>query len=178
MSPARGLLVEPVVGRGRWLSNCVIATTLAAFAVSVPPLGDAHERARDRARSVLAGAGVRLPEWRLFAPNVHKTNSELVAEVTLADGSVRHWRSPGFGDDRSAWRRFSEGQLPKFYDNVRRDRNQAAWRPFAAWVAREVAPGERVAHVRLERIVTELPPPGREAEARVIRHAFYERWFR
>jgi hypothetical protein len=156
----------------------VIVTVLVAFAVSLPPLGTTHGRARDEARAALAVAGVRLPEWRLFAPNVHKTNSSLVARVTLADGSVRYWRSPEFGADRSAWRRFSEGQLPKFYDNVRRDRNQLAWRPFAGWVAREVAPGERVSHVRLERIVTELAPPGCEEDAQVVRHAFYERWFR
>jgi hypothetical protein len=160
----------------------VIAAVLASFAVSLPPLGEAHARLREGARSRLAMLGVRLPEWRLFAPNVHKTNSELSAEVTLSDGSVRHWRSPEFSPERSAWRRFREGQLPKFYDNVRRDKNREAWRPFAAWVANEVAPGERVVRVRLARTVTELAPPGAErggkASDDVVHHVFYERRFR
>jgi hypothetical protein len=136
-----------------------------------------HGTVRERAHAVLASLGVRPPEWRLFAPNVHKANATLSAEITLADGSVRHWSSPRFGE-RPFYRRFREGQLPKFYDNVRRDKHRAAWRPFAAWVAREVARGERVTHVRLVRTVTELAPPGRNEEERVVRHAFYERWFR
>lgn len=176
------MLVEPVVGRWRWLSNGVIAVMLGSFAVSLPPLGDAHAVLRDRARSGLATIRVSPMEWRLFAPNVHKTNSELSAEVTLADGSVRHWASPDFGSRRGAWRRFREGQLPKFYDNLRRDKHRAAWRPFAAWVANEVAPGERVTRVRLARTVVELAPPGapdeRVGTGRTVRHVFYERWFR
>jgi hypothetical protein len=160
----------------------VIAATLAAFSVSLPPLGDAHGRWRERARSALALVGLRPPEWRLFAPNVHKTNSELSAEVTLADGSVRRWASPSFGEDRSAWRRFREGQLPKLYDNLRRDKHHAAWRPLAAWVAEEVAPGERVVRVRLARTVAELAPPSSGgkggAPPEVVHHVFYERWFR
>ena len=47
--------------------------------------------------------------------------------MTLADGSVRRWTSPSFGKDRSAWRRFREGQLPKFYDNLYRDAEEDYW---------------------------------------------------
>lgn len=162
---------------GRWWSNGVIAVALGAFALGLPPLGALHGEARERTRAMLARLRVKPPEWRLFAPNVHKTNATLSAEVTLADGSIRHWSSPDFGE-RPLHRRFREGQLPKFYDNLRRDKHSAAWRPFAGWVAREVGRGERVTHVRLVRTVTELPPPGRDEEARVVRHAFYERWFR
>jgi hypothetical protein len=170
------LLVEPVVRLKRGWSNAVIAVALGAFVLGVPPLGAVHGEGRERLRAILARLHVKPPEWRLFAPNVHKTNAALSAEVTLADGSVRHWSSPELAG-RPLHRRFREGQLPKFYDNVRRDRHRAAWRPFAAWVAREAGRGERVTHVRLVRTVVELPPPGRE-EARVVRHAFYERWFR
>lgn len=155
----------------RWWSNGVIAVALGAFALGVPPLGAGHGALRERALAALSRLHLKPPEWRLFAPNVHKTNVSLSAEVTLADGSVRYWSSPDFGE-RPAYRRFREGQLPKFYDNVRRDKHRAAWRPFAAWVAREAARGERVAHVRLVRRVTELAPPGREEEERVVRHAF------
>jgi hypothetical protein len=155
----------------------VIVAALVSFAVSLPPLGGLHGEARSRLRAALGRVGVRPPDWRLFAPNVHKTNTELSGELTLADGSTRRWTSPEFGE-RTAFRRFREGQLPKFYDNVRRDKNRAAWRPFAAWVAREAAPGERVVHVRLVRTVTELAAPGRDGDERVVRHAFYERWFR
>jgi hypothetical protein len=170
------------VGHARWLSNGAIAATLISFAVSLPPLGAVHARLREKARSGLATLGLRTPEWRLFGPNVHKTNSALSAEVTLADGTLRRWTSPEFGPERSAWRRFREGQLPKFYDNLRRDRHRQAWRPFSAWVANEVAPGESVVRVRLARTVTELAPPGaprtREAQGHVVHHVFYERRFR
>lgn len=159
----------------------MIAGALASFAVSLPPLGATHGALREWARSALERRHVRVPEWRLFAPNVHKTNSSLSAEVTLADGRVRHWTSPDFGSDRSAWRRFREGQLPKFYDNLRRDKHREAWRPFAVWVANEVAPGERVTHVKLERTVVELAPPAGPGATpvsdRAVHHVFYERWF-
>lgn len=158
------------------MSNGVVAVTLATFAVSLPPLGAVHGELRESARSRLAALRVRPPEWRLFAPNVHKTNAALSAEVTLADGTTRRWMSPDFGE-RTLARRFHEGQLPKLYDNLRRDKNRAVWRPLAAWVAREAAPRERVTHVRLERTVTEIAAPGRGAD-RVLRHSFYERWFR
>ncbi len=62
--------------------------------------------------------GLCQPEWRLFAPNVHKTNSYLSAEVMLANGETRHWSSPDFGD-RSLREKFAQGQLPKLYDNLR-----------------------------------------------------------
>jgi hypothetical protein len=150
---------------------------LGVFALGLPPMGEWHAEGRERARALLSRVQVKPPEWRLFGPNVHKTNTELSAEITLASGGVRHWRSPDFGE-RTPIRRFREGQLPKFYDNVRRDKNRAAWRPFAAWVAREAAPGERVVRVRLVRTVTELAAPGRDGDERVVRHAFYERWFR
>ncbi len=176
------MLVEPVVRPQRWLSNAVIVATLATFAVSLPPLGDGHTRLRDVARSYLAALGWRPPEWRLFAPNVHKTNSRLSAEVTLADGRVRHWVSPDFGSDRSGFRRFREGQLPKFYDQLRRDKHRDAWRPFATWVANEVARGERVQRVKLARTVVELAPPVDPGQApapeRTVQHVFYEWWLR
>jgi hypothetical protein len=174
------LLVEPVVASSRWLSNGVIVVTLGAFAVSFPPLSTSHEAVRERARSTLGECGVRPPEWRLFAPNVHKTNTVLVAHVTLADGTVQRWESPDFRD-RSWLRRFREGQLPKFWDNLRRDKNHAAWRPFARWAAQQAAPGERVAKVELERRVTEVSAPvvdrAPAAGAPTTRHVFYERWF-
>jgi hypothetical protein len=175
------LLVEPVVVRSRWLSNGVIAVTLATFAVSLPPLGAAHGTLRERARASLGALGVRPPEWRLFAPNVHKTNTVLVADITLADGAVRQFRSPDFRG-RSPLLRFREGQLPKFWDNLRRDRNRSAWRPFAHWVARHAAPGEHVTGVRLERRVSEVAAPTADVEGAskpsTTRHVFYERWFR
>jgi hypothetical protein len=175
------LLVEPVVARTRWLSNGVIAVTLAAFAVSLPPLGAAHGAVRERARSTLGAWGIRPPEWRLFAPNVHKTNTVLVAHVTLADGTVQLWQSPDFRE-RSWIRRFREGQLPKFWDNLRRDKNRAAWRPFAQWAAQQAAPGARVTEVKLERRVSEVAVPVvAEANARPASttcHVFYERRFR
>jgi hypothetical protein len=160
----------------RWVSNGVIAVSLVVLAVSLPPLGAVHGAAREWTRAQLSAFGVRLPEWKLFAPNVHKENVVLSAEVTLADGSTRRWTSPDFAE-RSFGRRFCEGQLPKFYDSLRRDKHSAAWRPFAAWVAREVAPGEGVTRVRLERTVSEIAAPGAES-GRIVRHAFYERWFR
>jgi hypothetical protein len=170
-----------VVARSRWLSHGVIAVALATFAVSLPPLGADHGALRERARASLGVFGIRPPEWRLFAPNVHKTNTVLAAEVTLADGTLRRWESPDFRG-RSPLRRFREGQLPKFWDNLRRDKHRAAWRPFAHWVARQAAPGEHVTRVRLERRVTEVPGPAAAgadaAGASSIHHVFYERWFR
>jgi hypothetical protein len=140
-----------------------------------------------RIREPLVGAlsvfGLYQPEWRLFAPNVHKTNSYLTAEVVLANGATRYWSSPDFGD-RSQREKFAEGQLPKLYDNVRLDRNRAVWRPFAEWVAREVAPNDRVRSVRLVRHFAEIPPPGPETWSAALpqrseyrAHVFYERRF-
>jgi hypothetical protein len=131
----------------------------------------------------LSALGLCQPEWRLFGPNVHKTNSYLTAEVQLENGETRFWASPDFGE-RSLRERFIQGQLPKLLDNLRRDRNRAAWRPFAEWVAREVAPGEKVRSVRLARHFYEIPPPAlatwsvsKVGRDEYQKHVFYERRF-
>jgi hypothetical protein len=167
----------------RIFPHAVIAVTLVTFALGLPPIAAAHARLRSGWCSGLAVLGLCPPEWKLFAPNVHKTNTALIAHVALADGRERRWESPAFARLGFAGR-FREGQLPKFYDNLRRDENSAAWRPFAEWVAREAAPGGAVWSVRLERRYTDIPAPSAEAYARdepdagARNHTFYERWFR
>jgi hypothetical protein len=168
----------------RTTTNALIAGALALllFTGLSAALGIGG-RVREPLVGALSAVGLYQPEWRLFAPNVHKTNSYLTAEVVLADGTTRHWSSPDF-TDRSQIEKFSQGQLPKLYDNVRLDRNRAAWRPFAEWVAREVAPNEAVRSVRLIRHFFEIPPPGpdswsapRPQRSEYRTHVFYERWF-
>jgi hypothetical protein len=163
------------------LKNALVALLLLGLVtMAVPPIGDWHARLRTALANGLSTVGLCQPQWKLFAPNVHKLNSRIAAEVVLVDGSVLHWISPDFAD-RSALQKLTQGQLPKFYDNLRRDRNHAAWRSFATWVAREVAPGRNVRLVRLERRYAEIPAPLSEAplprrneHAQFRSHVFYE----
>jgi hypothetical protein len=165
------------------LKNGLIALALLALiAVGIPPIGPGHAQLRKAFASGLSAVGLCQPEWKLFAPNVHKHNCRIVAEVVLDDGSVRHWASPDF-QQRSFLERLTQGQLPKFYDNLRRDRNQAAWSSFALWVAHEVAPDRKLRLIRLERRCSEvelparasLPPRARRSE--LVSHVFYEARF-
>lgn len=159
-----------------------VALGLLVFC-GLPPACDAQSELRKPLVGALAAIGLCQPEWRLFAPNVHKTNSYLRAEVTLADGSRRDWQSPDF-TERGFSTKLMQGQLPKFYDNLRLDRHRAAWRPLSDWITRELAPGGKVRRVRLERRFWDIPapdphhwderPPARESYRG---HVFYERWF-
>lgn len=166
----------------RRMTHAIIGAALVLLPLcGLPPACSAQASLRKPLVGALSAIGLCQPEWRLFAPNVHKTNSYLSAEVTLADGSTRHWQSPDFGE-RSWTTRLLQGQLPKLYDNLRLDRNRAAWRPFAEWVAREVGRGERVRSVRLERRFYEIPAPGAggyqlrpPAREHYRAHLFYER---
>jgi hypothetical protein len=171
--------------RERAAKNIAIAVGLALLGFcGLPAACGAHDQLRKPVVGALSAIGLCQPEWRLFAPNVHKTNSYLQAEVTLADGSRRHWQSPDFGK-RDVATRLMQGQLPKFYDNLRLDRHRAAWRPLAEWIAREVAPAGDARVVRLERRFWDIPapdaagwaqpPPPREAYRS---HVFYERRLR
>jgi hypothetical protein len=156
------------------LKNALIALGLVGLiTTAVPPVGALHAQLRKAVASALAAVGLCQPEWKLFGPNVHKQNSRIAAEVVLADGSVRSWSSPDF-EHRSLREKLTQGQLPKFYDNLRRDRNRAAWRPFAEWVAREVAPGQQVRRVRLERQFSEIAGPDDRERRDVRSHVFYE----
>jgi len=160
------------------VKNALIALALVGLiTTAVPPIGACHSQLRTAFAGGLSAVGLCQPQWKLFAPNVHKVNSRITAEVVLADGSVRHWASPTF-EHRSLLEKLRQGQLPKFYDNLRRDRNRAAWRPFAEWVAREVAPGHTVRVVRLERHVSEIPEPASGEQRGVSSHVFYEVSFR
>lgn len=168
----------------RTTRNCLIAFALALLLFSgLPTSSELHRRVRKPVVDALSALGLCQPEWRLFGPNVHKTNSYLTAEVVLESGQLRFWSSPDFAE-RGLRERFVQGQLPKLFDNLRRDKNRAAWRPFAEWVAREVAPGEKVRAVRLARHFVEIPPPDSKAWAKdkvqrneYQKHVFYERRF-
>jgi hypothetical protein len=158
--------------------NALIALLLLGLVTTaVPPIGACHAQVRTAFASGLSAVGLCQPQWKLFAPNVHKINSRITAEVVLADGSVRYWTSPAF-ENRSFLEKLRQGQFPKFYDNLRRDRNRAAWRPFAEWVAREVAPDRDVRVVRLERRVSPIAEPGRGEPHPSHSHVFYELRFR
>jgi hypothetical protein len=167
------------------VKNALIALALLGLVTTaVPPIGACHSQLRTAFASGLSAVGLCQPQWKLFAPNVHKVNSRITAKVVLADGSTRYWASPAF-ERRSLLEKLRQGQLPKFYDNLRRDRNRAAWRPFAEWVAREVAPGRAVRVVRLERHVAEIaepvsgePLPPRHDGQEFRSHVFYELWLR
>ncbi len=160
-----------------------VALSLLVFC-GLPSACGAQRELREPVVGALSAVGVCQPEWRLFAPNVHKTNSYLHAEVTLTDGTRRDWESPNFGG-RDLTTKLVQGQLPKFYDNLRLDRQRAAWRPLARWIAHEVAPARDVSRVRLERRFWDVPPPDvagwdappapREAYRS---HVFYARSFR
>lgn len=169
----------------RTVTNAAIALVLALLAFcGLPPWGAAQQELRKPLVGALSAVGLCQPEWRLFAPNVHKTNSYLRAEVTLSDGSTRDWQSPDF-TDRNVVTKLAQGQLPKFYDNLRLDRHRAAWRPLADWIAREVAPAGGARRVRLERRFWDIPAPDANdwtteppPRAAYWGHVFYERRFR
>lgn len=171
--------------RERAATNIGIAVVLALLGLCGLPASCATQsELRKPLASALSAIGLCQPEWRLFAPNVPKTNSYLRAEVTLVDGSVRHWQSPDF-EARDLAAKVMQGPLPKLYDNLRMDRHRAAWRPLADWIAREVAPAGDARRVRLERRFWDIPapdtagwaqpPPPREAYRS---HVFYERRLR
>lgn len=151
--------------------NGLIAAALAVLLFTgLPASCSVQSRLRQPLVGALAAVGLCQPEWRLFAPNVHKTNSYLTAEVVLASGATRYWSSPDFGE-RSVREKFAQGQLPKLYDNLRLDKNQAAWRPFAEWVARQVSPAEPVRSVRLVRHFFDIRRPVRSLGLRRCRSA-------
>jgi len=169
----------------RRVTNVGIAVVLALLVVcGLPPACGAQSELRKPLVGALSAIGLCQPEWRLFAPNVHKTNSYLHAEVTLADGSRREWESPDFAG-RDLATRLVQGQLPKFYDNLRLDRHRAAWRPLAEWIAREVAEPGAARRVVLERRFWDIPAPAEVGwdrapppRAAYRAHVFYERRFR
>jgi hypothetical protein len=165
--------------------NIAIAAVLALLGFcGLPPACGAQNELRKPLVGALSALGMCQPEWRLFAPNVHKTNSYLRAEVTLVDGTQRVWESPDF-TRRDLATKLAQGQLPKLYDNLRLDRHRAAWRPLTDWIVREVAPEGRARRVRLERRFWDIPPPEtagwetRPPPREAYRaHVFYERKLR
>jgi hypothetical protein len=170
----------------RWVLNAFIGLWLTMLLVTgLPSVWKVHESVREPLARALASVGMARPKWRLFAPNVHKLNSYIVAEIDLDEGSRLVWSTPEWRH-RTLFRRFSEGQLPKFYDNLRRDRNRAAWRPFAAWVVRRSGAGADARAIRLERRFWEVPPPASGAALCVLppreafpgRYVFYEKRLR
>jgi hypothetical protein len=172
-----------IVRGGHVVDGFIALALFSALLLGLPSSCTAHRTLRKPVAAALGSLGLAQPHWRLFAPNVHKLNSYIVAVVELDDGSTRVWTSPDWRN-RTASERFVQGQLPKFYDNLRRDRYQAAWRPFAEWVVRTVAPGRRARSVRLERRFSAVPAPTPEALLTAAaparqdyegRHVFYER---
>lgn len=145
-----------------WSGRAIDALLGAAFSLllltGLPPACNRQNQLREAVVGALTAVGICQPRWRLFAPNVHKTNSYITAEVVLASGEKRHWSSPSFAA-RSWGEKLVQGQLPKLYDNLRLDKHRAAWRPFAGFLERQIAPGQDVTSVRLTRHYYEIPPP-------------------
>lgn len=145
-----------------------------------PVFSETQDRIKQAIDPVMDVSGLWQGSWRLFGPSVHKQNGYIVAEFALRDGSRVRWRSPDF-ERRTLTDKFVQGRLPKLYDNLRRDRYRAAWRPFAEWVTRRAELSAPPVNVSLTRAFAYVPAPRFDgtpvSPPATHTHTFYRRTF-
>lgn len=107
-------------------------------------------------------------DWSLFAPDPARRSAWLVAEVELADGTVRTWRPPGNGE--GLWSPYRGYRWRKWANSVIRHRDRSEMLPSAArFAAGQVAAADdRVEVVRLIVIRDDPEHPGRPLERELL----------
>jgi len=147
--------------RGRAAISLLIAAILVGVAICALPDSALRRDLVGRAAPALNAVGLD-QRWDLFAPDPRRTSIDLVAHVSLSDGSVERWLVPrrdelagAYSDYR--WRKLAEQAIVRGGDPV-------LVRRLGAWIARERTEPDRSAlQVQLVARFAALAPPGSDA---------------
>jgi hypothetical protein len=152
---------EPM--KRRYLVNVFLVLFLSAVVIdTVPPVSPLHQRLKDAIDPVLDATGLWQESWQLFAPQVDRINVMVSAKIRYDDGTSVTWRSPDWLK-MSIWQRVIGFRDMELIDNIRLDKNRAAWASFADYLAGTVAhpsnPGAMPVEVKLVRHWAYVPRP-------------------
>ena len=147
--------------RGRATVSAGIVAILVGVTTSALPDSPLRRSLLGPVAPVLNAVGAD-QRWDLFAPDPRRTSIDLVAYVTLSDGSVSRWYPPrrdaltgAYSDYR--WRKLAEAATVRGGDPV-------LARQLAAWLARTWASGDvEPVHVQVVSRLVPLAPLGRDA---------------
>jgi hypothetical protein len=149
----------------RVAANVFIVCFLSLILIdAMPRMSSLHRRLKDGVDVILDKTALWQGEWKLFAPNVDKTNVRITAELYYPGGGQVSWESPDW-PTMSIWQKVLKFRHEEYYDNIRTDRFSTAWRSFGDYLARTTpAPDGR--KVRPTKIVftrhwAQIPRPTR-----------------
>lgn len=115
--------------------------------------------------------------WSMFSPDPPRVNAWLVADVTMKDGTVRHWSPPSMPALDYVERYRKERYRKWAQDHVRQDKEKKHWPYAARFIAREVCtdPANPPVKVALIRVWRTIPAPdGTGANDKEKRVRFYQ----
>lgn len=152
---------------GKGVITVVILALLATLAYTNLPDSAVRADLQPGFGPTAAALGLN-QDWSLFAPDPTRRSSWLVAEVELADGTVRTWRPPGNGE--GFWSPYRGYRWRKWADSVIRHRARPEMLPSAArFAAGQVTEGDdRVEVVRLIVIRDDPEHPERPRERELL----------
>ena len=166
--PGYGLMAGTPVGRAL-LSVLLATATLTLVVWNVPEPFGLRDDLRPIVRPYVHALAID-QNWELFSPNPSVTSIEVVADVTLADGSTARYEFPGGEPVIGAYRQY---HWRKYLRRLRLDDNRRLWAPAAAWVASGF--DEPVTEVVLVRRFAKTPEPGSNDRYEWTEVEFY-RW--
>lgn len=158
---------ESILGR-RVLSGFVTLTVLAIIVWNLPA-SELKDTISPYVAPYVTSAGLS-QSWRIFAPNLRRTDQSLYARVEYSDGDTAIWSPPG---DRALGAVRTE-RWRKFLDVARQDSSADLWNPLARHIAREhVSGGVSPTSVTLVRASTPVPEPGSDDQPESGAEEFY-----
>ena len=153
----------PAALRRRWVNLFLAGFLVVLLVDAFRPLGAAHQGLKDALDLPLDLTGLWQGPWRLYAPDVDKTNLRLRAEVVFADRAIATYHSPDWSR-RSVWRGYVEARHVNYFNNVLLAGKEPAWDALCAYLARTLPHPEgkpaAVVEVTLSLRGAAVPPPG------------------
>lgn len=136
--------------RRPWLDLVIVVLLFVMAGTGLPTYLPGQKAVEDALDPVVEALGIGQANWKLFAPNVDKSNGWVEAEITWSDGSTSTWSTPDW-QARNAWERLVQGRYPKIVGYYGSDNWKALSLPLARYVLREARPPAK--GVKPERIV-------------------------
>ena len=152
-----------MTSRQKIAANVFIVCFVTLGLIDATPVTSAnHARLKSLVDPFLDTSGLWQGDWRLFAPEPRKINVTVSARF-IGDGVSLEWNSPDWRE-LSVPEKFFFVRHTKFYDALRLDENQGAWKAFAEYRLRQLPPTVREGVVRVDLIRSwkETPNPNQQ----------------
>ncbi|GBF81410.1 hypothetical protein [Aphanothece sacrum] len=147
----------------RFVLNTFIAFILFLILIDgLPETSLLHGRLKQMIDPIVDAMGIWQGSWQLFAPNVDKINSRIIAKITFSDLTQGKWSSPDW-TQMSIWERFIKFRYMEYYDGVRLQTYQKTWPHLAEYLAKNIVspnnPEAKPIKIFLIQEWVNIPPP-------------------